>query len=146
MRFDLFDQFSVAQVFPAGATTVSTNSKKKPAAQDLGIGKRQMGLAIFATANAAGANPITVELIQATDAALTTGIDVLASMTFTAAELAAGKAYFLALPPYKMSKAYYGARVTTGAATTATLDIYFGSEDDVAQYKSFDTPYNVENT
>lgn len=145
-RFDAYDQFSVKQEFTAAA--VSTNSKKKEeAAQDLGIGKRQMGLTIFPVAAAEGATSWTIELIQADDGALTSGVESLASMSVLTADLIPDKPLFLPLPPYRMDKEYYGAKVTPvgGSGQKVKLDIYWGSEDDVAQFKAFKSSYNVEN-
>lgn len=147
MRFDLLDQLSAAQVVTAAA--VSTNSKKvKTTGQDLGIGTDpQMGLVFAAVSNAVGGGSFTIEIIEATDAALTAGVVSLATMTLTAAKLLAGEGFFLPLPPYSQSKAFYGARFTPvgGSSPSLTVDAYFGTSDDVAQYKSFTSTYNVAN-
>ena len=145
MRFDLLDQLSAAQVVSAAA--VSTNSKKvKTIGQDLGIGE-EMGLVFAATVDATGGGSFTVEIIEADDAALTSNVVSLATMTLTAAKLKAGKGFFLALPPYRQTKEFYGARFTPvgGSSPSLTVDAYFGSENDVAQYKSFTSTYNVAN-
>lgn len=145
MRFDLRNQLADAQVVTA--TAVSTNSmKKKEITQDLGIGKTQMGL-VFGAAPVTGGATYTVELIEADDAALTSNVVVLSSMVLTAAQLLKYPLYFLALPGYKMSKEFYGARftVTGGSTPSATFNAYFGSENDVGNYKSFKTSYTVAN-
>ena len=146
MRNDLLDQLSDAQVVTAAA--VSTNSKKKKTfTQDLGVGQTEMGLVFAATANAVGGGSFTIEIIEAENAALTTNVVSLASMTLTAAKLLKGKGFFLPLPPYEMTKEFYGARFTPvgGTSPSLTVDAYFGSSDDVAQYKSFTSQYNVAN-
>lgn len=146
MRFDLRNQLSVDQVVDT-SPTVSTNSIPKTAAQDLAIGQHAMGLAIFFK-DATGATSFTVELIQADDAALTSNVEVLASTGAIAlADLTENKPLFLAAPPYRMDKAYLGARYsfTGGSAQECTFNTYFGSQNDVAQYKSFNTSYNVDN-
>lgn len=146
MRNDLLDQLSDAQVVTAAA--VSTNSKKKKAiTQDLGIGEAEMGLVFAATVNAVGGGSFTIEIIEADNAALTTNPVSLASMTLTAAKLLKGKGFFLPLPPNTMTKEFYGARFTPvgGTSPSLTVEAYFGSSNDVAQYKSFTSPYNVAN-
>lgn len=149
MRFDILDQLSVQQTLAGAVAQVSTNSKKKPAAQDLGIGRcPEMGLAFFIDQGDLGGTGthLTIELIEATDAALTAGIAQLSAMTIPIAQLLDGSAFFLALPGYLMSKEYFGARFTpVGGTITGNVNAYFGSKDDVANYKSFDTPYNVDN-
>lgn len=153
MRFDLRNQLSNNQTFTA--TAVSTNSmQKKEATQDLGVGQRQMGLVIGLKDDAVDSGTpgatFEIQLIEADNGPLSSNVKVLSSLgAMTPADLKAGKAFFLGLPPYKMSKAYFGARVVVvsggGTAPSLPLDIYFGSEDDVANYKSFKTPYNVQN-
>lgn len=148
MRFDLRNQLSEAQVVTAAA--VSTNSmEKKVATQDLGIGSnpKQMGLVFAAAVNAVGGGSFTIEIIEADNAALTTNVVSLATMTLTAAKLLKGKGFFLGLPGYVMTKKFFGARFTPvgGSSPSLTVDAYFGLSDDVAQFKSFASTYNVAN-
>ena len=148
MRFDAFDQFSNQQVLAGPFAQVSTNSKKKPAAQDLGIGLADMGAAIFIDQGALGGTgtDLTIELIEATDDALTTSITSLASMTIAKTALVDGVMFFLGLPGYLMSKEYFGVRFTpVGGTITGKINAYYGSKDDVAKYKSFNTSYVVKN-
>lgn len=148
MRFDVLDQFSDQQVLAGSAAQVSTNSKKKPATQDLGIGEAEMGAAIFIDQGdlAGTGTDLTIELIEATDAALTTSIKSLASMTIPKASLVDGSAFFLALPGYRMSQEYFGIRFTPiGGTITGKINAYYGSKDDVANYKSFESTYVVKN-
>lgn len=139
-RFDREDQVSYKQVFPAAAT-VSTDSLKKPANQDLAYGKYGIALGIFPEASVTGApTSILIEAIQADDAALTTNVQVLASRVFVPAELAKGREQEIPIPRGKMSKAYIGARVTiTGGTTpTTTLNMYYMPENMAGiEYKSF---------
>lgn len=146
MRFDVLDQLSAAQVVTAAA--VSTNSKKvKTIGQDLGVGECELGLAFAAVSDAVGGGSFTIEIIEATDAALTAGVVSLASMTLTAAKLLAGVGFFLPLPGYVQTKQFYGARFTPvgGTSPSLTVDAYFGSDEDVAQYKAFTSTYTVAN-
>lgn len=150
MRFDLLDQLSVRQVFTA--TAVSTNSKrKKNLAQDLGMSSR-FGLVVAQDEVAAvgGAATFEIQAVQADNGALTTNLEVIGSsgpLTVTQLNSAAGQQMFVPIMPGRMTKEYYGARVvvTGGTAPSATLNIYVGTVDDVATYRSFNTPYNVQN-
>lgn len=146
MRFDLLDQLSAAQVVTAAA--VSTNSKKvKTIGQDLGVGECELGLAFAAVSDAVGGGSFTIEIIEATDAALTAGVVSLASMTLASTKLLAGVGFFLPLPGYVQTKQFYGARFTPvgGSSPSLTVDAYFGSDEDVAQYKAFTSTYTVAN-
>lgn len=148
MRFDVLDQLSNQQVLAGAVAQVSTNSKKKPEAQDLGIGKADMGVAFFIDQGdlAGTGTDLTLEIIQATDDALTTGVEQLAAVTIPKAALVDGAVFFLDLPGYMMDTEYYGARYTpVGGTITGKINAYYGSKNDVAKYKSFNTPYTVKN-
>lgn len=148
MRHDILDQFSVDQVVTTTAA-VSTNSKfKKEASQDLGIGSDpQMGLVFAPAADGVGATSWTIELIEADDAALTTNVLSLGSMSIPFAKMKNGQSFFLPLAPGVMTKSYYGARYTPvgGGGQTLTINSYFGTSDDIANYKSFKSNYVVAN-
>jgi hypothetical protein len=137
MRFDVENQLSVEQAF-TGAATVSTNSyKKQSAAQDLSIGRR-MALLVLPTVAAGSGSTVQIEAIQATNAALSTSVDALASVSVAAASLALGDAIEVPIPQGVMTKQYLGARVTiTGGTTTLTADIYLVPQDEIPMYKSF---------
>jgi len=137
MRFDVENQLSVAQAF-TGAATVSTHSyKKQSAAQDLSIGRRMALLVLPTVAQGAGST-MTVEVIQATDSALTASVDALASVSVLAANMQLGDFLEVPIPQGVMTDQYLGARVTlTGGTTTITADIYLVPQDEIAQYKSF---------
>ncbi len=138
MRFDVENQLSVAQAF-TGAATVSANSyAKQTAAQDLSIGRRLALLVLPTVAQGAGST-MTVEVIQATDAGLTAGIDSLASVSVLAANMGLGDQLEVPIPQGVMTKRYLGARVTlTGGTTTITADIYLVPQDEIAEkFKPF---------
>lgn len=137
MRFDIENQLSVEQAFTGGAT-VSTNSyKKQSAAQDLSIGRR-MALLLLPTVAAGAGSTHTMEVIQADDAALTTNVEVLGTVSVLAANLALGDQVELPIPQGVMTRQYIGFRNTsTGGTTTVTLDVYLVPQDEIAQYKSF---------
>lgn len=137
MRFDVENQLSVAQAF-TGAATVSTNSyEKQTAAQDLSIGRR-MALLVMATVAAGAGSTAVVEAIQADDAALTTNVEALSSISIAAADFIPGAEFEVPIPQGAMDRKYLGARVTlTGGTTTVTADIYLVPQDEIPKYKSF---------
>lgn len=137
MRFDIENQLSVAQAFTGGAT-VSTNSyKKQSAAQDLSIGRR-MALLLLPTVNAGAGSTHTLEAVQADNAALTSNVENLATVTKLAAALTTSDVIEIPIPEGVMDKQYLGFRHTaTGGTTTVTLDVYLVPQDEIAKYKSF---------
>lgn len=147
MRFDIENQLSVAQAFTqAGGATVSANSyKKQSAAQDLSIGRRMALLVLPTAAAAAGATSVLVEAIQADDAALTTNVEALSSVTVLAADFILGEEIEVPIPQGVMDRQYLGARVTVaGAGGTASSDIYLVPQDEIVKYKSFPKQNDVE--
>ena len=137
MRFDKENQLSVGQAF-TGAATVSTNAfEKQSAAQDISIGRR-LALLAMSTVAPGAFTTMTIEAIQADDAALTTNVQVIGSAVFTAAQAARGQEMEVPIPQGVMTRRYIGARVTiTGGTTTASLDIYLVPQDEIPKYKSF---------
>jgi len=137
MRFDIENQLSVAQAF-TGAATVSTNSyQKQSAAQDISIGRRMALLVLPTVAQGAGST-LTVEVIQADDAALTSNVEVLSTVTAIAANMTLGDQLEAPIPQGVMTKQYLGARLTLATGTTTiTCDIYLVPQDEIAHYKSF---------
>lgn len=73
---------------------------------------------------------LLVELISATDGALTAGIIVHASRTFLAADVPAAALHFIQLNPGgTQPQRYLGVRVTpVGGAATATLNVWFSTK------------------
>lgn len=136
-RFDVENQLSVNQAF-TGAATVSTHSyMKQSAIQDLSIGRR-MALLVMPTVNAGTGSTVTIEAIQADDAALTSNAEALASVSILAASFIKGVEFEVPFPQGSMSKQYLGARVTiANGTTTASMDIYFVPQDENAKFKSF---------
>lgn len=137
IRHDIENQLSVAQAF-TGAATVSTHSyKKQSAEQDISIGRR-MALVAMPTVDAGAGSTHTLEVIQADNAALTSNVEALASITVLAADLVKGSEFEIPIPQGVMSKQYLGFRHTaTGGTTTVTLDVYLMPQDEIAKYKSF---------
>lgn len=136
MLFDLENQLSVAQDFTTIAVT--TNSyQKQSAAQDLSIG-RKICLLYLVTTAAGASTSVLFEAIQADDAALTSNVLALASVTKAAALLPKGAKVVVPFPSGSMSQLYIGGRVTcTGGTATVSVDCYIVPLDEVANYKSF---------
>jgi hypothetical protein len=132
MILDALLLVSDAQAFTAAA--VSTNSI------DLGLTtpKRQLGTGEpmgfgIAVDVAASSTTVKIEVIMATDAALTAGIIVLAEQTRLSADLPAGGLLFMPLPvggPAAGWLRYLGLRVTpVGGAATVTLTAWLTARD-----------------
>lgn len=137
MRFDVQNQLSSAQAF-TGAATVSTNSyQKQSAAQDLSIGRR-MSLLFLPTVAAGSGSTHTLEAVQADDAALTTNLEVLGTVTALAAALIPGAAIEIQFPNRSMTRTYLGFRNTaTGGTTTVTADVYLVPSDEIPGFRTF---------
>ncbi len=137
MRFDIQNQLSIAQSF-TGSATVSTHAyEKQTAEQDISIGRRMALMCIVTTAAGAGSTH-TMEVIQAADAALTSGVVVLGTVTALAAALTKGTVFEIPIPQGVMTKKYIGFRNTsTGGTTTVSLDVYLVPQDEIPKYKSF---------
>lgn len=144
MRFDKENQLSDEQAF-TGAATVSTHSyKKQTALQDISIGRR-MALLLLPTVSAGAGSTHTLEAIQADDAALTSNVEVLSTLSRLAANLTTADIVELPIPEGVMDKQYLGFRNTsTGGATTVTLDVYLVPQDEIAKYKSFPKINNAD--
>src|SRR5262245_60122617 len=132
MYVDAQALLSDAQAFVAAA--VSTNS------YDLGTASPQREIAVgepmgvgIACDVAASSTTVLVEIIQATDAALTAGIIVLAQRTFLSADFPAGALAFLGLPERPTLAGplrFLGVRVTpAGGAATVTLTIWLTAQN-----------------
>ncbi len=144
MRFDIETQLSVAQAF-TGSATVSTHSyANQTAAQDPSIGSR-MALAVFPVVNAGAGSTHTLECIQADNAALTSNVEVLATVTVLAAALIKGACIEIPIPQGVMTKQYLGFRNTaTGGTTTVTLDVYFMPQEEIPnKFKSYPKAVDV---
>ncbi len=137
MRFDVQNQVSVAQAF-TGSLTVSTNSyKKQSAAQDISIGRRMAFLILPTVAQGAGST-MTVNVIQATDAALTAGVEILSTVTVIAANMTLGDKLEVPIPQGTMDKQYLGISISLATGTTTiTVDAYLLPQDEIEQFKSF---------
>ena len=145
MRWDIQNQLSNAQAFTA--TAVSTNSyEKQTAAQDLSIG-RPMSVLVAPTVSAGAGSTHVLACIQADDAALTTNVEVLGSVTVLAAALLAGTMIEIPIPQGVMTRKYIGFRDTiSGGTTTVTLDAYLVPSDEIPKSKAFAKVVDAEVT
>jgi hypothetical protein len=137
MRFDIENQLSDAQAF-TGSATVSTNSyKKQTAAQDISIGRR-MAIAVFFSAAGAGTTH-TLEAIQADNAALTSNVESLASVSIDTDDINLGYPVEVPIPQGVMDKQYLGFRHTASSGTTtATIDAFLMPQDEITEkFKGF---------
>lgn len=140
MFFDVQNQLSVAQAFTGGAT-VSTNSYgianyggNKP---DMSIGRRMSLLGIVTTAAGAGSTH-TMDAIQADNAALTSNVAVLSTVSILAATLTLGYHFVIPIPQGAISQLFLGFRNTsTGGTTTVSLDVYLVPDDEIPKFKTF---------
>lgn len=116
MFLDALGLVSNAQAF--GAAAVSTNSidlANVTPKREIGTGEAiGFGLAITTAGTVAAS---LVEIISATDAALTAGILVHASITIPLAAALAGSLWFVPLPPGTPTQRYLGIRITTAGGT-----------------------------
>jgi hypothetical protein len=130
MFLDALLLVSDAQAFTAAAVSTSSidlgNITPKRA---IGTGEA-VGFG-FQVDVAASATTVKLEVIMATDAALTAGIIVLVEETRLAADLPAGGLLFLTIPPGEPAAGflrYIGVRVTpAGGAATVTLTSWLTS-------------------
>lgn len=102
-----------AQTAPGGYGTIEKDIFKGD------FGKMKFLISIIEAVASGGAATIDFQLVQATDAALTTSVDVLQStgpIAYTA--LTAGKRIHLSPPAAGLTKRYWGLRYVIATATT----------------------------
>lgn len=119
MFLDSLGRVSNAQAF--GAAAVSTDSidqgatSVSPNARQIGTGE-PMGFGFVVTTAGTVANSL-VEIISATDAALTAGIIAHVQRVLLLAETTLGASFFIPLPPGTPTQRFLGIRVTTAGGT-----------------------------
>lgn len=137
MRFDVENQICSAQAFTGAATVSEDSYKKQSAAQDISIGRR-LAILILPTVNAGAGSTHTFEVVQADNAALSSNLEVLASISVAAADLTTEDQIELPVPQGVFTKQYIGLRnSSSGGTTTVTIDAYFMPQDEIAEYKPF---------
>lgn len=132
MFIDALGRVCNAQAFTAAAvSTDSIDLGNVTPKREIATGE-PMGFAL-AVVVAASSTTVLVEIIQATDAALTTGIIVLAQRTFLSADMPLGRLIFMPLPQQPTVAGplrYLGLRVTpAGGAATVTLSAWLTAHD-----------------
>jgi hypothetical protein len=137
MRFDVENQLCAAQAFTGAATVSESAFDMQDADRDMFIGRR-MALFCAVTTAAGSGSTHTMEVITATNSALTSSVTALASKSIAAATLVAGYVFELPIPQGVSVQRYLGFRNTsTGGTTTVSLDVYLMPQDEIDYYKSF---------
>jgi len=135
MRFDLLNQVCAAQAFTGSATVSDFSIKKGSAAQDISIGRRMAFLCMPTVAQGAGSTMV-IEAIQADNAALSTNVEALSSISVAAAAGVVGAMLEVPIPEGVITRQYLGIRVTlTSGTTTITLDAYLVPQDEIVRTK-----------
>lgn len=118
MYLDTYGRVSSAQAF--GASAVSTDSI------DLGnvTPKRQIGTGepmcfVFVCTTGGTVAATTLDVISATDAALTTSVLVHVSRSIPLAEMIAGAIFVIPIPPGTPTQRYLGIRAVTAGGTVS---------------------------
>ena len=116
MILDALLKVASAQAFgAAGVSASSIDLGLTAAGRQIGTGEPMgFGLSVDVAGTVAAS---IVEIISATDAALTAGILVHATRTIPLAEALAGALFFLGLPMGTPTQRYLGIRVTTAGGT-----------------------------
>jgi hypothetical protein len=148
MYVDAQTLVSDAQAFTAAAVSTNAVDLSLPSvAREIATGE-PMGFGI-AVDVAASSTTVLIEIIQATDAALTAGIVVLSQRTFLSADLPAGRGVFMPLPQNVALAGplrFLGLRVTpAGGAATVTLTSWLTAHDlfSVTPVRSYAKGYTI---
>lgn len=148
MFVDALLRVSNAQAFVAAAvSTDSIDLGNITPKREIGTGE-PMGFGI-AVDVAASSTTVLVEVIEATDAALTAGIVVQSQRTFLSADMPLGALIFMPIPQNVAAAGqlrFIGVRVTpAGGAATVTLTVWLTAHDlfSVAA-KSYAKGYTVQ--
>lgn len=144
MRFDKETQLSADQAFTASA--VSTNAyDTKEALADISIGSR-MAIGVYPKVAGAGGASWKLDAIQADNAALTTNVEVIGTVTVADADLKVGKEIEVPIVQGKKTRRFVGFRAapTGGSTPTVTLDAYLMPQDEFASDKRFTKRYGSD--
>jgi len=142
MFIDALGLVSNAQAF--GAAAVSTNAidlGDVTPKRDIGTGE-PLGFG-FVVTTAGTVAPSKIEIISATDAALTAGILSHGERTIPLAETVVGAAFFIPLPQGTPTQRYLGIRVTTAAGTISGTSWLTGHQLFSLLAKSYPKNYAV---
>jgi len=144
MNFDVLNEVCSTQAFTA--TAVSEDSiDTLSASADPTIGRRIAGLFVPTVAAGAGSTHV-LAVIQADDAALTSNVEVLGSISVLAAALTVGSRHEIPVPQGVKTKRYLGIRDTiSGGTTTVTANAWIVPQDEIDKYKSFPKAVHADN-
>lgn len=118
MYIDVFNRVSNAQAFGAAAvSTDSIDTGNVTPKRKIGTGEPMCFVFVCTTSGTVAAT--LLEVISATDAALTTSIVVHAARTIPLAEMLAGAVFILPVPPGTPTQRYIGIRATTAGGTVS---------------------------
>lgn len=131
MFIDALGLVSDAQAF-TGAATLSTGSidlgSTTPTRQ-VGTGE-PLGFAFTFDVAAGSGSTVLLEVVQADDAALSTNLEVIGTLSLLAATCVAGFQTFIGIPPGFPTRRYIGIRCTiTSGTTTATITSWLTARD-----------------
>lgn len=144
MLLDWEDQVCRTQAFVATAVSASSIDMFS-ASSDFTIGRRMAGLFIPTVAAGAGSTH-TLAVIQADDAALTTNVEVLGSITVLAAALTVGSIHEIPIAAGVKTRRYIGIKDTIASGTTTvTADAWIVPQDEIPKYKSFTKVVHADN-
>jgi hypothetical protein len=144
MLLDYEDQVCRAQAFTATAVSASSIDMSS-ASSDFTIGRQMSGLVIPTVAAGAGSTHV-LAVIQADDAALTSNVEVLGSITVLAAALTVGSVHEIPIPKGVKTRRYIGLRNTiSSGTTTVTADGWIVPSDEIPKYKSFTKVVHADN-
>lgn len=144
MLLDYEDQVCRAQAFTATAVSGSSIDTVS-ASSDMFIGRRMAGLFIPTVAAGSGSTHV-LAVIEADDAALTSNVQVLGSITKVAADLTVGSIHEIPVPQGVKTKRYVGIRNTiSSGTTTVTADAWIVPQDEINKYKSFPKVVHADN-
>lgn len=119
MFIDALGLVADAQAF-TGAATLSVGSidlGNVTPKREIGSGE-PIGFAFSIDVAAGAGSTVLLEVVQATTADLGTSLDVIATLSLAAADVTAGKLFFLAIPPGFPTKRFIGIRETSSSGTT----------------------------
>jgi len=144
MILDKLNEVCSAQAFTA--TAVSEDSIDTLSADaDMTIGRRIAGYFVPTVAAGAGSTHV-LAVIQADDAALTTNVEVLGSVSVLAAALTVGSRHEIPVTQGLKTRRYIGIRDTiSGGATTVTANAWILPQDEIPKYKSFPKVVHADN-
>jgi hypothetical protein len=147
MFLDALQQLANSQVATTNTTTVTTNSVDLGAMtpkRSIGDGE-PMALVYFIESVVGSADTYTLQAISATDAALTSGVKIVArTRVLTDAELTAKKLVVLVIPPGEPDQRYLGGSTILGASDALTHSAYLMPLSFVSKLKDYASAFVID--